>query len=964
MGAPRTGRPDAPGSGVGLEEQESCTEPTGEDTQKSKIYRYTEGTGAMFGTHSGSRAAGGPDSSGEGQSQGMEPNFCRAEEGSQAPPHRRLPGAQHLYQVGSFSDGGPKDSQGDPRKERLRYHHRLDVSLLSNPFKQKGSTVPCHLPGEQGLHVSRTSLRLQSGTKTLHYDYEKGGQKHSREVEGPNSVVPRRYHYPGPGENGFDGERDRDQQFHRVPGVDNQQGEEPALPLEGLRLPGVAVECIHPRGQNSPGEGSGAPEEMPPVGQESHDMRDGSDEGTRITDRLDECIAFCVHGRFSPPPPPVQTPGQVRKEEGLEEQHETTPWSSGRTPPVDGEDQGKQVGQIGEAGGTPSDNDDRRFGLGNGGSPEGEKQDLSLHAEVAGILQGELVQLPRVSNRAPVPPKVQDHPNGREDLTSQAEVGQRSCCVQSEEEESRSESSPSTPSDSSCDGRDESPYTTGTCRRNSQPHSGCPVQAGMGRRLRYLHRGTSRGLPPDRLPANPGCLRLNMECEMQTMVRPGLECGRGRSQPSLDGGEGAGTPSHTSHIADPEEGRRGESPNSPPPACVEESSLVQESQRACKSEDNLAKCKGNSSRGPADEDDGCEPPTRAIHGRSDLTQQEKGEKWFVNSMSLYGWSDKDVNALTASVTQSTWKGYCSVLAKFGDEYRRLFPQMERVNFEEFAQRCTKVAQDLQSKGKIGYNMTTKLRSVLSLFTEIAFGKKIGDYAPFVRLVKALQRTKRPRRLNYSIWQPSLVFDYYMGKQDNEWLSFHDLTIKAILLIVLTTACRFAELASISMEQSEWIPEGINLSVKLKTKKERDSIFVSRITGEKEKLCPVRCIKALWEIASTRYHKRSTFLLNTKTYTPLTTSGIRRLARLGMDMIGIPKRFTPYSLKHAAISDLLRKGAPEAVVARHARLSELAHTPIRHYFRAEFEESLNALLLSSSNDEDSDPPSGKQPKKME
>ncbi|KAH7832323.1 uncharacterized protein MONOS_13229 [Monocercomonoides exilis] len=124
------------------------------------------------------------------------------------------------------------------------------------------------------------------------------------------------------------------------------------------------------------------------------------------------------------------------------------------------------------------------------------------------------------------------------------------------------------------------------------------------------------------------------------------------------------------------------------------------------------------------------------------------------------------------------------------------------------------------------------------------------------------------------------------------------------------------------------------------------ITVPNLNCADEKVCPGRAIKSLWGRVMTTYENRDTFLLNTVQHTPLKTVGIRKLARLGMTQIGIPGEYRPYTLKHAAISALLSKGVPEAMVARHALMSPNSHTPTRSYFKANLASRMADTLLST------------------
>jgi hypothetical protein len=54
----------------------------------------------------------------------------------------------------------------------------------------------------------------------------------------------------------------------------------------------------------------------------------------------------------------------------------------------------------------------------------------------------------------------------------------------------------------------------------------------------------------------------------------------------------------------------------------------------------------------------------------------------------------------------------------------------------------------------------------------------------------------------------------------------------------------------------------------------------------------------------------------------------------MFLAGIAKDYTPYSIKHAAITFLIASGVSEKIVNRNARLSQHSHTAIKHYFIGE------------------------------
>ncbi|KAH7826312.1 uncharacterized protein MONOS_10093 [Monocercomonoides exilis] len=86
------------------------------------------------------------------------------------------------------------------------------------------------------------------------------------------------------------------------------------------------------------------------------------------------------------------------------------------------------------------------------------------------------------------------------------------------------------------------------------------------------------------------------------------------------------------------------------------------------------------------------------------------------------------------------------------------------------------------------------------------------------------------------------------------------------------------------------------------------------------------------------------------HTPLNSSGIRKLTKLGMTHEGIPQEFRPCTIKHAAISALILKGIPEVLIVRHSRLSLTAHTPTRSFLRANLASDMSHVLVASRQED--------------
>lgn len=173
---------------------------------------------------------------------------------------------------------------------------------------------------------------------------------------------------------------------------------------------------------------------------------------------------------------------------------------------------------------------------------------------------------------------------------------------------------------------------------------------------------------------------------------------------------------------------------------------------------------------------------------------------------------------------------------------------------------------LRSARNASFDHLTKAKSFLSMPAGLLFPRRLGASVPIGKLVRAAKRTKESRPLQQGIWKSSKVFDYYLRQLDNGDLTFKQLTIKIILLLLLTTGCRPQELSTIDMRKSYVYEDKIELSVFLKTFRSRKFIAVTAQRGEGEKLCPVACINRLKEVAETTYAQREAFLLNTQLHT--------------------------------------------------------------------------------------------------
>lgn len=128
------------------------------------------------------------------------------------------------------------------------------------------------------------------------------------------------------------------------------------------------------------------------------------------------------------------------------------------------------------------------------------------------------------------------------------------------------------------------------------------------------------------------------------------------------------------------------------------------------------------------------------------------------------------------------------------------------------------------------------------------------------------------------------------KQAPNWVSFRD---AAILELFYSTGLRLSELASLQVEDIDWISDTLRVIGK----------------GNKERLLPVGrlAIKALQQYRhQAKVNEGALFL--SKLRKPITTRAINNLLKKYIEAAGIPFHITPHKLRHSFATHLLDNGA--------------------------------------------------------
>jgi integrase len=193
---------------------------------------------------------------------------------------------------------------------------------------------------------------------------------------------------------------------------------------------------------------------------------------------------------------------------------------------------------------------------------------------------------------------------------------------------------------------------------------------------------------------------------------------------------------------------------------------------------------------------------------------------------------------------------------------------------------------------------------------------------------ARQAPTKSRRYD-TIWD----LDQLLSWLEENWaangaLPLQDLQTKALLLVMIFSACRLAELARMSR------PEPLNrttLSITLRavTKQKQAQLqdFVMR-RASRPAICPVETLLALLTRTA---EPRDGLLFHTELGRPLTRPIIAYQFLKAFAAAGIDSHYTAYSVKHAVVTKLYNLGATDEQVCAYGHWAPGSRTPRQWYY---------------------------------
>jgi integrase len=206
----------------------------------------------------------------------------------------------------------------------------------------------------------------------------------------------------------------------------------------------------------------------------------------------------------------------------------------------------------------------------------------------------------------------------------------------------------------------------------------------------------------------------------------------------------------------------------------------------------------------------------------------------------------------------------------------------------------------------------------------------------------------------TIWEIDLLLSWLRQRwAENSALRDEELQTKAMLLVMIFSACRLAELARMERPNQT---EGEQAALVLRTVTKQFQEAKRRIVIRKLSspvLCPVAAVRAWMQRSPTGEQSKLFYgfrsdaegrMLPT-TMHPLSVNLICTQFLRAMQSAGIPSHFTAYSVKHAVVTRLFRMGATEEQVNAYGGWAQGSRTARRWYDIATLEQDwLGAKLV--------------------
>jgi site-specific recombinase XerD len=167
---------------------------------------------------------------------------------------------------------------------------------------------------------------------------------------------------------------------------------------------------------------------------------------------------------------------------------------------------------------------------------------------------------------------------------------------------------------------------------------------------------------------------------------------------------------------------------------------------------------------------------------------------------------------------------------------------------------------------------------------------------------------------------------------NDRLSDADLQTKAMISLMIFSACRLSEISRVTPPDAQ--SEGDSFVVQTIMKQKQAFIQPLRVYAlPDEAVCPVRTLRAWADRRMRLRPPQHVFFFNLRTRRHIKQMDASTAFRAWMARAGVPDRFKGYSIKHAVITKLFRLGMPEEQIVSFGRWKAGSSVPRTYYYIA-------------------------------
>ncbi|KAB0795035.1 hypothetical protein PPYR_11874 [Photinus pyralis] len=261
----------------------------------------------------------------------------------------------------------------------------------------------------------------------------------------------------------------------------------------------------------------------------------------------------------------------------------------------------------------------------------------------------------------------------------------------------------------------------------------------------------------------------------------------------------------------------------------------------------------------------------------------------------------------------------------------------------------KFLHTILTRKSCGYGSFNSHRSALSLILP----GNVGEDILLKRYLRGIANTRPPKPYT-NTWNPHPVLNFLSNWFPNENLTLKQLSLKLLMLLLLTTGQRLNAIALIRIENIRESPSGFQIFISDKVKTTRVGKPQPYLQAFYFKDLPALCVGSTLKIflqrtAPLRKNKSFLFLSIRRPHGIASKQTLSRWMKMVLQDSGIPTDlFKPHSTRHAATSVAFRQGVSVDGIFQSAGWGEESSCFARFYNRPIINETEFARAVLNSN----------------